>query len=242
MFKGWDWHQSMIDLAIKLATNKEEVKLLHELLDKVIPTGEEWDWDFNKAQQARALLIRKTEGEENEVLFLEKNLINSEFRKKVIYYARYLFIHSIKEKKPYYDLQKYVVPQERPEFIEKINADHYNQKRGFDPIFIANIYIWEGHLDKLFNLVKQNPSLYDLDRYEEYLITGYGEEITDIYQKAIISFAGEKLGRNHYQAVCRYLKKLIKMGARPKAENTISQLRVTYPQRTALMEEISKIY
>jgi len=36
LFKGWDWHQTMVELAINLATNKEEVGLA-EALDHLSP-------------------------------------------------------------------------------------------------------------------------------------------------------------------------------------------------------------
>ncbi len=49
------------------------------------------------------------------------------------------------------------------------------------------------------------------------------------------------VGRNHYRNVCRFLRKMIKMGARVKASQVIEQLRSFYPQRKALLEELQKV-
>jgi len=49
------------------------------------------------------------------------------------------------------------------------------------------------------------------------------------------------MGRNYYQIACRYLRKMIKMGAREKVNFVIEQLKVLYPKRKALMEELQKV-
>ena len=60
-------------------------------------------------------------------------------------------------------------------------------------------------------------------------------------QAAIIKYVESNMGRNHYQNACRYLRRMIKMGARDKAEELILHFREKYPQRRALMEELRKV-
>ena len=84
LFEGWDWHYTMLDIAVELTKNDNEAKQIHILLDEIKPNNTDWDWDMQEAQRIRANLIRKTEGEEKASAFLEKNLSNSDFRKEII--------------------------------------------------------------------------------------------------------------------------------------------------------------
>ncbi|HCU21029.1 MAG: hypothetical protein A2X05_01605 [Bacteroidetes bacterium GWE2_41_25] len=294
IFKGWDWHFSMLDLATSLIKNSEEAQQIHSLLDNIKPSDTDWDWDFRRAQRIRLELISKMEGDEKAAQFLEQNIANSDFRKKtietalsrkdynkvialaeegirlddekkpglandwrdyllkvyinqndtdnIIKYSRYLFLNANREKKPYYFLMKKFVPLENwDNFMKLIITDIINKNRWIDYSFIAQIYIWEESWDKLFDIVKKNVSLDRLDSYEKYLMKDYAEEITDLYQSAILNYMVNNMGRNYYQNACRYLRKMIKMGAREKANFVIEQLKVLYPKRKALMEELQKI-
>jgi uncharacterized protein (DUF2164 family) len=89
--------------------------------------------------------------------------------------------------------------------------------------------------------VKKNSSLSWLDTYGQYLVNDYANEISDMYQNALLDYMADNMGRGHYQTACRYLRKMIKMGARDKANNVIQQLKALYPKRKALMEELQKV-
>jgi hypothetical protein len=103
------------------------------------------------------------------------------------------------------------------------------------------IYIWEERWDKLFDFVKRNVSLDNLDAYEQYLMKDYANEISDFYQTAILYYVEVNISRDYYQTACRYLRKLIKMGFREKADFIMQQLKTLYPKRKALMEELKKV-
>ncbi|MCX6320559.1 MAG: SWIM zinc finger family protein [Bacteroidia bacterium] len=294
IFKGWDWHFSMLDLATSLIKNSEEAQQIHSLLDNIKPSDPDWNWDFKSAQRIRLELISKMEGDEKATQFLEQNIANSDFRKKtietalskkdynkvialaeegiklddekkpglandwrdyllkvyisqsdtdnIIKYARYLFLNANREKKPYYSLMKKFISLENwDNFVKLIITDITNKNRWVDYSFISQIYIWEERWDKLFDIVKKNASLDRLDSYEKYLIKDYATEITDLYQTAILNYMVNNMGRSHYQIACRYLRKMIKMGVREKANFVIEQLKVLYPKRKALMEELQKV-
>ena len=294
IFKGWDWHFSMLDLATSLIKNSEEAKQIHLLLDNIKPSDSDWNWDFKSAQRIRLELISKMEGDEKATQFMEQNIANSDFRKKtietaiskkdynkvitlaeegirlddekkpglandwrdyllkvytsqndtdnIIKQARYLFLNANREKKAYYFLmKKHVRIENWDNFVKLIITDITNKNRWVDYSFIAQIYIWEKSWDKLFDIVKKNASLDKLDSYEKYLMKDYAEEITDLYQTAILNYMVNNMGRDHYQNACRYLRKMIKIGAREKANFVIEQLKVLYPKRKALMEELQKV-
>lgn len=58
---------------------------------------------------------------------------------------------------------------------------------------------------RLFELVKNSPSLNELERYEPYLKKDYASEIALLYGEAIIRYAIKNVGRQHYQTIARYL-------------------------------------
>jgi len=84
LFKGWDWHFQMLDLAIELIETESDKKQIALWIDSVKPTGNSWDYDYQRAQKMKLELIRKTEGEAEVNKFLEANLTNSDFRRELI--------------------------------------------------------------------------------------------------------------------------------------------------------------
>ena len=84
LFKGWDWHFHMLDLAIELIETDSDKKQIAVWIESVKPTGEKWDFDYERAQKMKLELIRKTEGEAEVNKYLEANLTNSDFRRELI--------------------------------------------------------------------------------------------------------------------------------------------------------------
>jgi hypothetical protein len=295
IFKSYDWHFSMLGIAILLVKTAEEIKYMHELIDRVKPSGKDWDWNYDEARRIKLNLIRNTEDEDKVTSFLEQNINIGNFRKElievaiskkeyqkaiflaedgitqddkskpgladewrnyllmvyinlndtenIIKLARYLFLNGRRELNTYFTLlKKHVKPDEWRDFVIQLVKNISGRDRYIDYSLIAKIYIWEECWDRLFEVVKKNVSLNWLDTYDQYLVRDYADEISDLYQKALLDFMVINLGRGHYQTVCRYLRKMIKMGARDKANNVIQQLKALYPKRKALMEELQKVY
>ncbi len=91
LFKGWDWHFHLLDLAIELIETESDKKLIAGWIDSVKPTGEKWDYDYDRARLMKLELIRKTEGEAELNSYLEANIDINNFRRELI-------LEAIKEK------------------------------------------------------------------------------------------------------------------------------------------------
>jgi uncharacterized Zn finger protein len=91
LFKGWDWHFHLLDLAIELIETEEDKSVIAELIDRIKPTGESWDFDYERARGMKLEFIRKTEGEAEVNRYLEDNTDNNNFRRELI-------LKAIKEK------------------------------------------------------------------------------------------------------------------------------------------------
>jgi len=294
IFKNYDWHFSMLSISTLLVKTPEEIKLLHELINRVKPSGKDWDWDFDKARKIKLELIRNTEDDDKVNAYLEQNIDNGDFRKElieeaisnkdyqkaisiaedgiahddknkpgladdwrnyllkvytiindtanIIKLASHLFIHSRRESGSYFGLlKKHVKKDEWTDYVNQLVQSITCRDRRVDYSSIAQIYIWEERWDRLFEVVKKNVSIPWLDTYSQYLSNDYANEISDMYQNALLDYMAKNMGRDHYQTVCRYLRKMIKIGARDKANNVIQQLKTLYPKRKALMEELQKV-
>jgi uncharacterized Zn finger protein len=161
---------------------------------------------------------------------------------KIIEYSRLLFIDNFRHEQDYYQvLKQHVKPEKWIVFVEGVIQDITTKKRWLDTSLIASILIKEEWWDRLLELVKKSPDLNTIDHYEKYLSKNYTNEIVELYANGITKYMKNSMGRDHYQNACRYIRKIIKLGAREKANGIISYLRTEYPKRKALMEELNKV-
>lgn len=161
---------------------------------------------------------------------------------KIIEYARFLFIDHFNNEQDYYAiLKEQVKPEQWNTFIEAVIQDISKRNRWLDSGMIAQIFIKEQWWPRLLALVKETPSLNTLDAYEKYLSKLYSKEIAALYADAVLNYLKENVGRNYYQTACRYIRKIIKLGARDIADEVVAHLRAEYPSRKALMEELEKV-
>jgi uncharacterized Zn finger protein len=161
---------------------------------------------------------------------------------RIIEYARLLFIDNFRNEQDYYQILKQHVKHDSwKAFIEAVIQDITTKKQWLDTGLIASIFIKEEWWDRLLELVKKTPNLNTIDHYEKYLSKNYSNEIVELYSIGIMKYMKNSMGRDHYQNACRYIRKIIKLGARDKANEIISYLRNEYPKRKALMEELNKV-
>jgi len=161
---------------------------------------------------------------------------------RIIEYTRMLFIDNFRNEQDYYQIMKqYVKPDKWNAFVEAVIQDITTKKRWLDTGLIASILIKEEWWDRLLELVKKSPDLNTIDHYEKYLSKHYANEIVELYATGVLKYMKNSMGRDHYQNACRYIRKIIKLGARDKANEIVSYLRTEYPKRKALMEELNKV-
>ena len=161
---------------------------------------------------------------------------------KIIKYARRLFIANFRPEQDYYAiLKQYVTSDIWVAFVEKVIQDIAEKKRWFDKEQIAGIFIKEGWMERLLELVRKFPNLQTIGQYETYLSKKYTDEVVDLYANALLEYMKTNQGRSHYKEVFRYLRRVIKLGAREKANEVISFFRSEYRNRKALMEELNNV-
>lgn len=175
--------------------------------------------------------------------YLLKIAIMQNDKEKIIHYARLLFVDSIREKKEYFKiLKENVSGSDWKIFIERVISDL--SKRKYYGTFhqIADIYISEQWWDRLLAHIQQSKSsLSTIEHYEKYLAPIFPNELTELYEAGISELLKNNTGRNHYQEACRYMRRMLKLGAREKVNRMIAHFKIQYAPRRALMEELARV-
>lgn len=161
---------------------------------------------------------------------------------RIILYSRHLLLNNSIPSLDYYEiLRKTVPPEEWTDFVEAIVQEAMERKPYYRTDLVASIFIREAWWSRLLDLVKKECNLDQLAKYEKLLAQHFPSELADLYAERIIEYVESHIGRNYYRTACKYIRKMIKLGAREKADEVISQLRQTHYNRRALMEELDNV-
>jgi hypothetical protein len=90
-------------------------------------------------------------------------------------------------------------------------------------------------------MLKQNLSMENIQQDEQYLLKDYSAELIELYSERIINYIEKYIGRNNYQTACRYLRRMKKLGGNDKVNELVELFRKQYPQRKALMDELTRV-
>jgi hypothetical protein len=95
----------------------------------------------------------------------------------------------------------------------------------------------------LLELLQCNASLRRITDAEKHLKADYAPQLATLYRQCILESMkpNTNINRAHYKEVCRYLRRMIKLGARTESEALSAELRRLYPARRALMEELDRV-
>lgn len=161
---------------------------------------------------------------------------------KIIEYARYLFIDNFYPQQDYYQIMKQEVePDKWHDFLEEIIEEVAPKQKWQNSALVREIYINEKWWDRLFLLLKQDVSLYTIESNEQYLSKDYSQQLVQLYSQELIEFVEVNVGRKHYQKACSYLRRMRKLGGTKEVGKLIKLFRAKYPQRPALMDELSRV-
>ena len=161
---------------------------------------------------------------------------------KIIEYSRFLFIDNFHPEQDYYKILKENIEDEKwHSFLEEIIKEITPKNRWTYTGLIRKIYIKEEWWDRLFIMLKQNLSMENIQQDEQYLAKDFSFELIELYSERITNYVEKYTGRNHYQTACKYLRRMKKLGGNDQVNNVIELFRKQYPQRKALMDELSRV-
>lgn len=108
------------------------------------------------------------------------------------------------------------------------------------PDILSQIYVRE----EMWNLLLEaayKMSEYSVENYRSVLERQFPKEICDIYERLIYKKLEQTPNRATYQAACRYLRRIKKLGNQGQMRSIIADLQERYKRRPALMDELNKI-
>ena len=122
--------------------------------------------------------------------------------------------------------------EEYPKFREELKASL--------PVYTyMEILKEEGEIGLLMEQVRLHPDT--VFQYGDVLASRYGDEVFNLCSSEIRKASKEISNRKHYQRLCELLRSLVKFGGSRDAQTLIHELRVAYPRRPALLEELERV-
>lgn len=106
---------------------------------------------------------------------------------------------------------------------------------------IEFLCVMDERWEELLGVLAQNKSFSRVERAEKYLAKEHAAELASMYEELILDYLEYNVGRAHYQYVCRYIGRIIKLGCRLKATALVDRLKNTYSKRRALLEELDMV-
>ena len=159
--------------------------------------------------------------------------------------ARYAYIHSNGRHHPlkyYYELMKSLVPGEQwPAYRSALVGELEKECAGECYDRVSRLYIWESQWEELLGLLRQHATFERVAGAERYLADMYSNEMACLYRELVLDYLERYMGRAHYRTACRYIRRMIKLGARDAAGKLVRELKTIYPARRSLLKELSRV-
>lgn len=174
--------------------------------------------------------------------WLLKIALERQDKAAIIEYTRLFYLDSYWHEEEKYDLLKRTVePELWPAFVEDLITDAKRLRAHGFAEKLAGIHVAEAQWDRLMAVVRTFPDLERLAEYAPHLMPKYQDELVGFFIKAILEHLQYHTSRKDYQYVCKYMRKLRKMGAGDEVDALVDRLRQQYKSRPALMEELDKV-
>jgi hypothetical protein len=105
---------------------------------------------------------------------------------------------------------------------------------------LGHIYIEEKMWTELIKLAQQT-GIRTLTRYEQYLHPNYPEECCEIYKEQVYNMLKRTSDRSTYHSAGIYLTQMIKLGQIEEVIEIVDDLKKSYSNRRAMVDELNKI-
>lgn len=107
---------------------------------------------------------------------------------------------------------------------------------------LEDIYIEENEIDKLFELLKKNPSIYMLVKCQDALKDKYSDELLDLYKIQILEFSKSVSDRKWYQKLCYYIGRMKEIdNSEDFIFDMLKEMYPNYKSKKAFKEEIINV-
>ncbi|MFP4090988.1 MAG: SWIM zinc finger domain-containing protein [Cyclobacteriaceae bacterium] len=162
-------------------------------------------------------------------------------RKEIIRLAQHLFLHYGHDMQYYEMLKKEVSNKEWQPFLKSLLRNLERESRWIPYHTLGEIYIREERWKDLLQVVQKHKSLSVIEQYQPYLQQHFPKELLDMYEEKISEHFDRASGRSDYSSGCYYLQQMSRAGGKERVQALIRELRLAYPRRPALQDELDKL-
>lgn len=107
---------------------------------------------------------------------------------------------------------------------------------------LEDIYMEENENDKLFELLKKNPSMYELSKYQDALNDKYSKELLNFYKPQILEKSKRVTDRKWYQELCYYIGRMEDLNNSDDfIFDMLKEMYPNYRSKKAFKEEIMNV-
>jgi len=141
----------------------------------------------------------------------------------------------------YYEIYRATfIPEEWAAEREKLLLRYSEPKYFSDSA--ANLLAAEDDAERLVQYIEQHLSSENLVRYYKSFASAYPEKTLELFEKIIVTYAENNIGRSHYEYVFSLLQKMSKIkGGKKEAADLVSVFRLRYKNRRAMMEILQRL-
>ncbi len=107
---------------------------------------------------------------------------------------------------------------------------------------LEEIYMEENENDKLFELLKKNPNMYELAKYQDALNDKYSKELLNFYKPQILEESKRVSGRKWYQKLCYCIRRMEELdNSDDFIFDMLKEMYPNYISKKAFKEEIMNV-
>jgi hypothetical protein len=221
------YHDELAHTAIRQLIKNKDVAYAKQIIeDKLDGNSVILDVYLNKEREAL-----KWEPYFLDIAILEKDLAN------ILLYAEKFFktLQDIR----YYDILKQYTPTDKwHKKFEEIESSLFRKHYSFG--ILATIYIREGMLKDLYELLKKHAFLSNIHDTIHILLPAYKTEVLNLYNKAIISLLGHGTASAYKEAV-DHLNYLLSLGQKEIVHDWVETFKSIYSNRPRFLKELKKV-
>ena len=141
----------------------------------------------------------------------------------------------------YYEIYKATfTPGEWATEREKLYLN-YDKKKYFVGS-AADFLVAEGETERLLVYIEDHLSHDNLVKYYKSFAAGYPENTLEMFERVIVSYAENNIGRSHYEYLFSLLQKMSKVkGGKKEVADLTAVLRLRYKNRRAMLEILQRL-
>lgn len=244
-----------LDYGIFVNTTLDKISLTYDYIDK--HDAIKLCYENIEHYRVKELLIDylKKENKIDEVIKILKDDVKNHIRKDMAY-DKLLNIYDennmIKEKKELLpeviiETSSFKRYKELKDMCDKFEWKNIKEEiisniKPNNKCFLEDIYMEENETDKLFDLLKENPNISRLSRYQDGVKEKYSKELLNLYKPQILEKSKRVYDRKWYQELCAYIGKMSELNDSDDfIFETLKEMYPNYRSKRAFKEEIMKV-